>query len=108
VGATGNKNKIEVIFQIEIDVSHSPTILPHILQVTLRRRIHITDFFACESGKDKENGQVKIALETDMEKIRLVMSLLVKLVEVSRVNKRNLKNHSSNILLIRPQNKSVQ
>lgn len=73
----------EKVFDIKVE--NDPTILSRIIQVIKRRRINIKSLIATEVESDKSIAEVKLILETDGEKARLVKSQLKKLVDVIEI-----------------------
>ncbi len=71
--------------QIDIVVENNPTILPKIIQTITRRRIVIHSLMATRYPGDPSLGKIKIILETDAEKVRLIETQLKKLVDVLEV-----------------------
>jgi acetolactate synthase small subunit len=69
----------------DIVVENSPTILVKIIQVIKRRRIDIHSLLATQYPGDSSLGKIKIILQTDPEKARLIETQLKKLVDVLEV-----------------------
>ena len=66
----------------DIVVENSPTILIKIIQVIKRRRVEIHSLLATGYPGDRSLGKIKIILETDAEKARLIETQIQKLVDV--------------------------
>lgn len=71
---------------IELSTINSPTILTRIIQVIKRRRIAIIRFYAETGSAADEEGTIKITVEADEEKLRLIKTQLEKQVDVIGVN----------------------
>ena len=66
-------------------VERGPTILVKVIQVITRRRVPIHSLLATRYPGDPTRGRIKIVLETDDERARLVLQQLKKLVDVLEI-----------------------
>lgn len=70
---------------IELNVINSPTVLMRVVQIIKRRRINIKSFFAEESHADPEDATIKIVVEADRKRARLLKSQFEKAIDVVTV-----------------------
>ncbi|HSZ85665.1 MAG TPA: ACT domain-containing protein [Puia sp.] len=68
--------------QVELKVVNSPTILSRVVETVKRRRINIKSFIAEEDGFASEDAKIKMIIEADEEKKRLLVAQLNKIVDV--------------------------
>lgn len=76
---------MDKIQYIEMDVLNTPTILIRIILLIKQKRINIKCFVAEENLTNTEKAIVKIVVEGDVEKTRLLKSQLGKVIEVVAV-----------------------
>jgi acetolactate synthase small subunit len=69
----------------DIVVENSPTILVKIIQVIKRRWIDIHSLMATQYPGNTSLAKIKVILETDAEKARLIETQLRKLIDVVEV-----------------------
>jgi acetolactate synthase regulatory subunit len=75
--------RIGMTFQeIEIRVVNSATVIIKVIQITKRRRINIKRLLAEVDELNPEDGKIKMTVEVDDEKRRLLLSQLNKAIDV--------------------------
>lgn len=67
---------------IHLDVVNSPTIITRVVQIVKRRRINIKSFLAEEDDTNKEDAFIRMIVEADMERVKLLNTQLEKTVDV--------------------------